>query len=123
MYKVSLVLILLFPTILFAEVSDKVPPIDQILSQGITIAAALFLAGYFRWWLGVLGLAIFSFSVMGTISLWNEIVLREALLLEQGWIYFGTLIFRDLLFGVATIVGSLLSYNRRSSDNETSKVQ
>jgi len=99
------------------------PPVDQILAQGITIATALFLAGYFRWWLGVLGLAIFTFSVMGTISLWNETPLREALFLEQGWIYFGTLVFRDLLLGIATIVGSLLSYNRRSSDNEISKVQ
>ena len=59
---------------------------------------------------------------MGTISLWNEVALREALLIEQGWIYFGTLVFRDLLFGVAIIVGSLLSYNRRLSDNEISKV-
>jgi len=123
MSKISLLLMLLFPTILFAEVSDKMPPVDQILAQGITIAAALFLAGYFRWWLGVLGLAIFTFSVMGTISLWSEAALREALLLEQGWIYFGTLVFRDLLLGIATIVGSLLSYNRRSSDNEISKVQ
>jgi len=99
------------------------PPVDQILAQGITIATALFLAGYFRWWLGVLCLAIFAFSVMGTVSLWNEVALREALLSEQGWIYFGTLVFRDILFGVAIIVGSLLSYNRRLSDNEISKVK
>lgn len=99
------------------------PPVDQILSQGITIATAVFLAGYFRWWLGVLCLAIFAFSVMGTISLWNEIALREALLIEQGWGYFGALVFRDILLGIAIIVGSLLSYNRRSSDNEISKVQ
>jgi len=120
MYKSLLLLMLLFPTILFAEVSDKLPPIDQILSQGITIATAVFLAGYFRWWLGVLCLAIFAFSVMGTISLWNETALREALLLEQGWGYFGTLVFRDILLGVATIIGSLLSYNRRLSDKEIS---
>ncbi len=123
MVRISLLLMLLFPTILFAEVSDKMPPIDQILAQGITIATAVFLAGYFRWWLGMLCLAIFAFSVMGTISLWNETALREALLLEQGWIYFGTLVFRDLLLGFAIIVGSLLSYNRRLSDKEISKVQ
>jgi len=96
------------------------PPVDQILSQGITIATAVFLAGYFRWWLGVACLAIFAFSVMGTISLWNETALREALLIEQGWVYFGTLVFRDLLLGAAIIIGSLLSYNRRLSDNEIS---
>jgi len=122
MVRISLLLMLLFPTILFAEVSDKLPPIDQVLSQGITIATAVFLAGYFRWWLGITCLAIFAFSVMGTISLWNETALREALLLEQGWVYFGTLIFRDLLLAVAIIVGSLLSYNRRLSDKEISKV-
>ena len=122
MYKTSLLLMLLFPTILFAGVSDNMPAIDQILAQGITIATATFLAGYFRWWLGVLCLAIFAFSVNGTILLWNEIALREALLLEQGWVYFGSLVFRDLLLGVAIIVGSLLSYNRHLSDNENSKV-
>ena len=112
--KWMVLILLVLPTVALAEVSDKMPSIIHITLQGIAIAAVIFILGWFRWWLGALLLPIFVLSVVGTIALWNEVGMREALLNEQGWSYFGALVFEDFIIGLATVVGAVLGYRRRS---------
>ena len=113
-------LLLLLPTTVLAEVSDKMPTITNIIVQGLVISAGIFIAGWFRWWLGALLFPVFILFVIGTISLWNEVHMRQALLHEQGWIYFGALALQDLLIGLAVVVGALVGY-RRSSPNKAAQ--
>ena len=108
------VLLLLMPSAALAEVSDKMPSIAQILVQSVAVSVALFVAGWFRWWLGVVLSPVFVLLVVGTISLWNEVGMREALLNEQGWVYFGALALEDMLAGIAVAAGAILCYKRRS---------
>lgn len=107
-------ILLLIPSVAIAEVSDKMPSISNIVLQGSIIAVFIFFAGRFRWWLGILLSPVFILFVVGTISLWNEEGMREALLKEQGWVYFGALTFQSLIIGVATLFGAILGYKRRA---------
>ncbi|MCP3848822.1 MAG: hypothetical protein GY694_01100, partial [Gammaproteobacteria bacterium] len=83
------VVILLIPGIAVAEVSDKMATQQSILMTGVIVGIVAMLSGYFKWWISLIFLLFVILTVIGTISLWNEYHMREALLHEQGWQYFG----------------------------------
>lgn len=112
--KRILLFLLLVPSAAFAEVSDKMPSITSIFIQGTAIAAILFVVGKFRWWLGVLFSPVVILFVISAISLWNEVGMRETLLKEQGWLYFGALLFQCIVIGVGTTIGSILGYRKHT---------
>jgi hypothetical protein len=109
----ALFISLLFPSLAFAEVSDKMPSILVILLQGLVTAALLFALSRFRWWLVVPGVLVSAFFIVGTIELWREVPMREALLHEQGPKYFFALAVGDLLMLSASVLGAALSWRRR----------
>lgn len=77
------------PSVSFAEVSDKVPSIQTVLISGIFIGGGLFFMARFRWWLGALFSSILILFIADDVSFyWYEISIREAIINEQGWIYF-----------------------------------
>ena len=112
--KWMLLFLLFVPSVAFAEVSDKMPSITEIIIKGIVIAVVVFFAGRFKWWLGVLLLPITVLFVVGAISLWNEVGMREALLKEQGWVYFGALGLESFLIGLATVVGAIIGFKKQA---------
>ncbi|MES9970204.1 MAG: hypothetical protein ABW092_09235 [Candidatus Thiodiazotropha sp.] len=114
MMIVLFLIMVLIPSVSCAEVSDKMPSISEIFFQGIFISVGVFMAGWFRWWLGVLFLPLLFLFVAGTVLLWNVVPMRQALLNEQGWKYFGALALNDSLIGIAIIAGAIIGFKRQS---------
>jgi len=112
--KWMLLFLLILPSVAFAEVSDKMPSIPEIMIKGIVIAVVVFVAGRFKWWLGLVLLPIAVLFVVGAISLWNEAGMREALLKEQGWVYFGALGFQSFIISLATVVGAIIGFKKQA---------
>lgn len=112
-YLKKLILILsLIPSVVLAEVSDKVPSVSNILFLGLLIGTALFLLSRLCWWLGTMLLVVPFFFITESVALWNEVSIREALLQEQGWIYFCVLGLQDVLILVAIVAGIIVGYKR-----------
>ena len=112
---IILIILLFFtmPSSIFAEVSDKMPTIPHIIIISIVISTFLFILCWLRWWFIFFSFPIFILFVIGTISLWNEMGMREALLIEQGWYYFGALGFQNLIIGISIFLGAFIGYNRQ----------
>jgi hypothetical protein len=81
----------------FAEVSDKMPSITEILFTGIGLFALAFGVGFIRWWLSVVFVLVGVLYSVGYVSLWQDLHMRNALLNEQSWHYFGALGIEQLL--------------------------
>ena len=68
------------PSTAFAEVSDKAPTIAYHWLFALPLAVALFMAGAFRWWLGVLLIIVPVFVILGSIDLTFDPHVGRALL-------------------------------------------
>lgn len=101
-----------YPMIAFAEVSDKVQSIPSALLIGVLVGCGMVFLGWFRWWLNVFLLPIPILLIAENISLWNETAMREAIIHEQGLIYFGALGIQDFFILTGAIVGIFLGYKR-----------
>jgi type VI protein secretion system component VasK len=116
----ALAVILLLPNLAIAEVSDKMPSLFAVLGQGLLVAALLFSLSWFRWWFVVVGALVTVFLITGTIELWREAAMRDALLHEQGLRYFVALAATDLLALLATAAGAVLAWRKsRSTQSST----
>jgi hypothetical protein len=104
---------LLSPSLALAEVSDKMLSISTVLLQGSVVAGLLFALSWFRWWLVVLGVLVSAFFIVGTIELWHEVAMRDALLNEQGSKYFVALAATDLLALAASVLGAVFGWRKR----------
>lgn len=100
----------LLPSTVFAEVSDKLPSISIILFSSILIGAGLFWSGQFHWLFGVLLLPIPILVLSESFSLWDEMDMRNAILAEQGWVYFGVLGMQFILLIAGSIVGIVYGF-------------
>jgi hypothetical protein len=109
----ALFVVLLSPSLALAEVSDKMPSISAVLLQGSVVAALFFALSWFRWWLVVRGVLVSTFFTVGTIELWREVPIREALLNEQVSKYFVALATTDLLALAASILGAVFCWRKR----------
>lgn len=109
----ALFIVLLSPNLALAEVSDKMPSISAVLLQGALVAALLFVLSWFRWWLVALGVLVSAFFIIGTIELWRDTPMRDALLNEQGSKYFVALAATDLLALASSILGAVFSWRKR----------
>ena len=109
------------PSAAFAEVSDKMPSVPIILVLGFLIGAGIFFLARFRWWLGVVLSPIPLLFIAESISIWNEMPMREALLREQGWVYFGALGLQGALFLVGITAGVIVGYRRSKPRRITGK--
>ena len=118
--KWLLLCFLFLPLEAFAEVSDKMPSITEIILKGIVIAVVVFMAGRLKWWLGLIALPVAVLFLIGTISLWHEVGMREALLKEQGWLYFAALAFQVFIISLASIVGAVIGYRKPGSEPDRS---
>jgi hypothetical protein len=112
MRTIVLALLLVMPGLAAAEVSDKMPTISAILIQGSVVGAVLFALCRFRWWFVALGVPIALWFAAGTVALWLEAPMREALLHEQGAVYFFSAAMADVLIVVGTVAGALLGRRR-----------
>jgi hypothetical protein len=110
------------PTVAFAEVSDTVATIPQHWFLAIPIAAALFLAGSFRWWLGALLAIVPAFSLLGSIDMTVDQYIGPALWREQGWPYFASLWGSDLLMLSALLLGIRRGWARRQPGHEARRL-
>ena len=101
-----------YPLAAFAEVSDKIPSISSMLVSSVLIGIGLLFTGRFRWWLNVF-LLLYPIGVIGLhISDWNEIPMREAIIEDQGLIYFGVMAIQDVLILTGAIVGLVWGFQR-----------
>lgn len=113
----TFVFFVLWPTAALAEVSDKMPSITSLLVMGVVLGAVFFGLGIVRWWFGLLGLVVWVLSVVGSVSLWQEEAMRQALLREQGWWYFGAHAVQNVLILVGALVGIWFGRRRRAPNN------
>jgi hypothetical protein len=74
-----------------------------------------FFIARFRWWLGVLLLPIPLVIIVESISFWNDRVLKEAILIEQGWFYFVVLGIQDSLLLAGAVLGIIFGYMKSKS--------
>lgn len=100
----------LIPSVSFAEVSDKIPSIQTVLISGVIVGGGLFLIARFRWWLVVLLSPVPILFIDEDFSLWNEPGMQEAIINEQGGIYFVALGIRAILILIGAITGVILGY-------------
>lgn len=100
------------PSIVLAEVSDKLPSLATVVTLGIFLGIGFFLLTMYRWWFCLVLLPVFFVLVSENVNLWNEEPIREAILKEQGWIYFAILFARDALIMAALIVGAIIGKGR-----------
>ena len=98
------------PSVSFAEVSDKIPSIQSLLISGVIIGGGLFFMARFRWWLVVLLSPILILFIAEDFSLWNETGMQEAIINEQGGIYFVSLGIQDALILTGAITGVIFGY-------------
>ncbi len=74
----------------------------------------------FRWWLGALFSSILILFIADDISFyWYEISIREAIINEQGWIYFVALGIRGVLILTGAITGAIFGYKAVKRDKKT----
>lgn len=99
-----------FPSVSLAEVSDKIPSILSVLITGLLVGVVLFFIARFRWWLGVLLSPIPMVLVAESFSLWNEKAMQEAILIEQGWVYFGVLGMQGIFVLTGAVTGIIFGY-------------
>lgn len=100
------------PSTVLAEVSDKLPSLATMVTLGIFLGIGFFLITIYRWWFCLVLLPVFFILVSESINLWNEEPIREAILQEQGWIYFAILCARDALIMAALIGGAIIGKGR-----------
>jgi hypothetical protein len=94
------------------------PSIGQLLVQGFLFGAVALSLAWFRWWLGIIGLAFAALMLWGTFDLWGEPHMREAVLIEQGLKYFVISVIGALLVMVGSLTGAVLGYRRFTLKNE-----
>lgn len=74
----------------------------------------------FRLWLGALFSSILILFIADDISFyWYEISIREAIINEQGWIYFVALRIRGILILTGAITGVIFRYKTLKCDKKT----
>lgn len=100
------------PSIVLAEVSDKLPSLATVVALGIFLGIGFFLLTMYRWWFCLVLFPVFFVLVSESINLWNEEPIREAILKEQGWIYFAILYARDASIMAALIGGAIIGRGR-----------
>lgn len=110
--KILCIAISSYPITAFAEVADKIQSIPSALLVGVLVGCGMIFLGRFRWWLNVFLLPVPILLIAENISLWNETAMREAIIYEQGSIYFGVLGMQDFFILTGTIVGIFLGYKR-----------
>lgn len=113
MKALVLFIVLLSPSLALAEVSDKMPSISAVLLQGSVLAGLLFALSWFRLWFLALGLLVSVFFIVGTIELWQETQMRDALLREQRSKYIVALAATDLLVLASSILGAVFGWRKR----------
>ena len=101
-----------YPLIAFAEVSDKIPSISSMLVSSVLIGIGLLFTGRFRWWLNVF-LLLYPIGIIGAHWLdWYEMPMREAIIEEQGLIYFAACATESFLVLTGAIVGLVWGFQR-----------
>lgn len=103
----------LFPITSAAEVSDKIPPIPEILTYGFVIGVVAMLLSWLRWWLTVPAVFVAAFLALGIYGFWEEPYMREAVLHEQGFVYFAALAAQAAMVLVGAAIGLRLGRSRR----------
>jgi predicted neutral ceramidase superfamily lipid hydrolase len=84
---ITTVFLILLPSLALAEVSDKVPTISQLWSQGFIIGLIAFMGSIYRIWTGVIsGLLALFFSFYISQILTDPFV-GSAIINEQGTSY------------------------------------
>ena len=103
---------ILWPLLVSAEVSDKMPSITANLARDGFVAGIVGMLAWYRWWLGIVGVLVGLLFLSGIVSLWLEEPMRTALINEQGIAYFAALGIGALLVFVSTAVGAFLARQR-----------
>jgi len=98
----------------FAEVSDKIPSIGNLLVQGLAFGVIALGLAWFRWWLGAVGLAVALLMVSGTVDMWQAPYVGGAIRREQGIGYFVGALASALLVLAGSMVGAIVGFRRRS---------
>ena len=112
-YLFPLATILPFPA--FAEVSDKMPSLIEILFTGVGIFIVAIAVSFIRWWLSAIFIFVGALYSIGLISLWQDIQMRNALLDEQGWYYFAVLGIEQFLIYVGGLGGIYFGHKGKTN--------
>jgi hypothetical protein len=111
--RLTLFILLLFPAVVAAEVSDKAASITLLAGQGVFIATAAFFAARYRWWFSFAGLAIGLILLANTLDLVSDRFVGQALLHEQGSKYIVAAFVSGAAVLVAAITGGIVGWRRR----------
>ena len=105
---VALLTVALSPTLAMAEVSDNAPTIPELWTVGVILGGLSMLAGWYRWWLGLIFLALTLFLVLATYDVIADPHVGPAIRQEQGELYvFSSWASMCLLFGL-NVLGIVL---------------
>ena len=115
MKKLVVLLGVFWQTSAFAEVSDKMHTIPELLGQGAAVAAVVFHFGLWRWWLALVASPVAILFFVGTYSLWQEVPMRQALIHEQGMVYFVAMLIADTLVLLGVLAGGALAWRRSAA--------
>jgi hypothetical protein len=117
-FAAALLVVLVSASVASAEVSDKAATISQHWLLAIPLAAILFVAASFRWWLGAVLAVVPVFILLGSIDMTFDEYIGPALWQERGWPYFASLWGSDLLMLGALAIGVRRGWARRQVSRE-----
>jgi hypothetical protein len=91
-----------------AEVSEKFATIPEIFLQGLIASIVGFFLARWRIWLVAVGIAAGALLFSRISLLWYDVHMGEALIAEQGYVYFVAIGFSGLAVIASSILGALL---------------
>ena len=108
----------LLATPAFAEVSDQVLSVPGMWVQAVVIGCAAFLAGRFRWWLGLPFMILPVVIALSTFGLRHTSAMGPDIIKEQGESYFLNFYASALLAAVMVAMGISVGWRRRKTSTE-----
>jgi len=102
-----------YPLLVFAEVSDKVPSIQQLWLQGIMVALVLSILVRFSYWFFIVAALIVIFFGITSYETIADPYVGPAILKEQGTAYVVALFGSVVLMILGILAGWFLNYKKR----------
>ena len=107
--KFKLLVLLLISSPVFAEVSDKIPTMSRLWTQGMIAGGVLLLLTWWSWWFSIPGVLVAIFSGLSSYATFSDPHMGPAIINEQGTTYIISSYGSSAVILIGVIVGIILN--------------
>lgn len=108
-----LLFLLIFPITSFAEVSDKILLVPEMWTQSLALGVLCFYLSSKKWWLSIVGILLFVLFILGIIDAESDEFFRNAVVKEQGEVYFIHRYISAIFLLIFTAAGCFWGFKKR----------